>query len=166
MHHSDHTLTALSHLVAGLSFGIAGEPEHDLGLFLHLLLELRSAVCVPGCAGKRASDERDARADGRTTDGHAGCNLWHRIAPLACHMARERREFVSKVCSSVVREWRAPLGRGASCAGGSRVTAARARSRHSCQYFERFWLTPPSHDAMWVDSGRKYRLKCGAAPAP
>ena len=66
MHHSDHTLTALSHLVAGLSFGIAGEPEHDLGLFLHLLLELRSAVCVPGCAGKRASDERDARADGRT----------------------------------------------------------------------------------------------------
>ena len=66
MHHSDHTLTALSHLVAGLSYAITGEPAHELGLDLHLLFELRSAVCVSGCAGKRASDERDARADGRT----------------------------------------------------------------------------------------------------
>ena len=63
MHHSDHTLTALSHLVAGLSYAITGEPAHELGLDLHLLFELRSAVCVSGCAGKRASDERDARAD-------------------------------------------------------------------------------------------------------
>ena len=81
MHHSDHTLTALSHLVAGLSYAITGEPAHELGLDLHLLFELRSAVCVSGCAGKRASDERDARADGRT-DGRA-----HEMQSMAPHRA-------------------------------------------------------------------------------
>ena len=73
MHHSDHTLTALSHLVAGLSFGIPSEPEWTLSSPSSRAEYVVYGIGSAPRAGyaKRVSDERDARAEART-DGRTG----------------------------------------------------------------------------------------------